>query len=394
MRRRDCLRMALRQARGTFLRSALCVLSVAAGVCAMLLIVCAVGFGRTQLREGIDALGLGGLTVYVEKAGSGAAFSSAQADAIEEGLPAVARAMAIKAGSGQYRTGHEQGPAFFLGVDEKLGEVMRLGLLHGTLFRAQQIEGAERVAVIDDALARHLFRRENVVGKSLRLTVGGNEQNYEIIGVISSQTALLSGLAGSFAPNLIYLPYSCLAGTGEQADQIFVQCMAEADPESAGQQIERFLKQRQQVGGDIAVRNLSGAVEAADAVVSLVTLAFLAIAAIAFGIAMLGVCSSLLAAAEERKPEIGVLLAIGAKPRDVLRIFLYQAMTLCMLGGMAGSALGGGLLWLLGRCVPSLAAMGPGWAALLFPLAAAAGGTVCGLLPALRAAKLDPVEVM
>lgn len=394
MRRRDCLRLAWRQIRGTCLRSVLCVLSVAVGVCSMLLIVRAVGFGREQLRDGLDALGLGGLTVYVEKAGSGAVFSAGQADALEEGLPSVSRAMAIKAGSGQFRTGHDQGAAVFLGVDEKLGEVMRLRVLHGTLFRAQQVASAERVAVIDDGLARQLFRRENVVGKTLRLAVSGTEQNYEIIGVISSQTALVSGLAGSFAPNLIYLPYSCLAGENEQADQIFVQCMAQADLDAAGQQVERFLKERQQVGGSLAVRSLGGAVETADAVVRLVTLAFFAIAAIAFVIAMLGVCSSLLAAAEERRPEIGVLLAIGARPRDVLRIFLYQAMTLCFLGGAAGSAAGGGLLWLLGRYVPALAAMEPGWQTVLFPLAAAAGGTLCGLLPALRAAGLDPVEVM
>lgn len=106
MKRRDCLRLALRQARGTLLRSVLCVLSVAAGVCSMLLIVCTVAFGSAQVRDGLDALGLSGLTVYLEKAGGGAAFSAEQADALEQGLPTVSRAMAIKAGSGQFRTGH------------------------------------------------------------------------------------------------------------------------------------------------------------------------------------------------------------------------------------------------------------------------------------------------
>ena len=101
-----------------------------------------------------------------------------------------------------------------------MGEVMRLELLHGSLFRARQVACAERVAVIDNTLARRLFRRENVVGKELRLAVDGNEQVYEIVGVISSQASLVNGLAGTFIPDMIYLPYSCLADAGEPADQI------------------------------------------------------------------------------------------------------------------------------------------------------------------------------
>lgn len=394
MTRRDCLRLALRQARGTLLRSALCVVSVAVGVCAMLLIVCTISFGRGQVRDGLDALGLSGLTVYLEKSGSGAPFSAAQADAMEDGLPVVRRAMAIKAGAGQFRTGHDQGAAVFFGVDEKLGEVMRLELLHGSLFRRWQIDSAERVAIVDASLARRLFRRENVVGKEVRLVVDGREQPYRIVGVISSQASLLTGMAGAFVPDMIYLPYSCLASEAEPADQIFVQCVAEADLDTAGTQIERFLEERQQVGGDLAVRSLSGALETADEIVWLVTLAFFAIAAISFLIAMIGVCSSLLAAADERRPDIGVFLAIGAQPLDVLRIFLYQAMALCLLGGTLGSAAGCSLLWLLARRLPALASIGLGKAALLFPAVAAAGGTACGLLPALRAARLDPVDVM
>lgn len=394
MTRRDCLRLALRQARGTLLRSALCVASVAVGVCAMLLIVCTVSFGRAQVREGLDALGISGLTVYLEKAGSGAAFSAAQADAIEENLAVVTRAMAIKAGSGQFRTGHEQGAAVFFGVDERLGEVMQLGLLHGSLFRKRQVDSAERVAVIDTALARRLFRRDNVVGKEIRLVVGGEEQPYKVIGVISSQASLLSGIAGPFMPNIVYVPYTCLdMGTG-QADQIFVQCAAGADLDAAGAQVERFLRERQQVGGELAVKSLSGALDTADELVGLVTLAFFVIAAIAFVIAMMGVCGSLLAAADERKPDIGIFLAIGAQRKDILRIFLYQAMTLCLLGGILGSAAGCAALWALAQKLPALAAM-PLWrAAVAFPAAAGLGGTVCGLLPALRASRLDPVEVM
>lgn len=394
MTRRDCLRLAMRQARGTLLRSFLCVVSVAVGVCAMLLILCAVSFGRTQVQDGLDALGLSGLTVYQQKTGSGAAFSAEQAEAIENDLPVVSRAMAIKAGSGQFRTGHDQGAAVFFGVDEKLGDVMQLKLLHGSLFRRWHIDSAERVAVIDSSLSQRLFRRENVVGKELRLVIDGSEQPYRIIGVISSQASLLTGMAGSFVPDIIYIPYSCLASESEPTDQIFVQCVAEADPAAAGTQIERFLQERQQVGGEVAVRSLSGALDTADEIIGLVTLAFSAIAAIAFLIAMLGVCSSLLAAADERKPDIGVFLAIGAHPKDILRIFLYQAMGLCLLGGVIGSAAGCSLLWLLAQRLPALTSLELWKAAVLFPIVAAAGGTVCGLLPALRASRLDPIEIM
>ena len=115
---------------------------------------------------------------------------------------------------------------------------------------------------------------------------------------------------------------------------------------------------------------------------------FLAVGAITLCVALIGVLCSMLAAAHEKTGEIGILLAIGAQPRDIRRLFLLQSALLCTLGGLAGLfAAGGALYW--------GASLLPDWrvsAALL--VLSVFCGAAAGLFPAVRAARLDPIDAM
>ena len=386
MRVRDLFRLAAGNLRENPLRTALCALSVAVGTGA-LLIIAAIGlFGQTQLQSALRTIGVSGLTVSLENHGAGTPLSAELADTLEQAVAGIDSIMPIKAKTGSVRAGHTTENAVFLGADERLGKVMQFEVLAGSLLTARQTDTAQ--AVVGDELAQALYGRTNITGRQIRLRLDGRDQYFTVCGVVKAQTGALGSVLSSLAPHLVYVPYTCLASQQENADQVFVQCAASADLSTVSGQIEKYLSGRAQVDGTVRVQNMTGMVETIEQLAQLCVLLFLAVGAITLAVALIGVLCSMLAATYEKTGEIGILLAIGARPRDIRRLFLLQSGLLCALGGLCGLAVAGGALyWGI--------SMLPDWrisAGLL--LLSVACGAVAGLLPAVRAARLDPVDAM
>ena len=369
MKYRDVLRFSLRGIRTSPLRSALSALSVAVGTGALLIIASLGLFGRTQIENGLARIGVSGLAVSTDEGGAGTPLSAALAERMAQAVPGIKAASPVRAVGGTVRAGHRTSGVVLLGADENLGEVMQVELLAGALPSQAQVEARAAVAVVGDELAERLYGRVNITGREIRISRNGREQIFTVCGV--------------------YVPYGLLAESGERADQVFVSCAADADPDAVGRSISRYLETRGQVTGTVYVRSISGAVETVQHLASLGTLLFFAVGGIALLVSLLGVFSSMLSAAHERTNEIGILLALGARKRDIRRIFLSEAVLLCAAGGAAGLA----LAWTALRLGAAL--LLPGWrltAAL--PLIAALCGGIAGLLPAVRAASMDPIEAM
>ena len=310
---------------------------------------------------------------------------AALADEMEQTVSGIRALMPIKVQTGTVRAGHTTGQAVFLGADERLGEVMQLEVLAGTLPNAWQSENAAPVAVVGDDLALTLYGRVNITGREIRLTLNGNDRYFTVCGVVRAQTGVLGGVLSAVAPHLVYVPYACLASPAENADQVFVQCLSSAA--SVASHIERYLT-GQQVRG-VRVQNMSGAVQTVQHLAEMGTGMFIAVGAVTLFVALIGVMGSMLAAAHEKTEEIGILLAIGAQPRDIRRIFLLQSVLLCAAGGSIG-LLAAGLMLYRGAAL-----FVPGGGVFLGLLALSVlCGAAAGLLPAVRAASLDPIDAM
>ena len=388
MRVPDLLRLAIGNLRENPLRTILCALSVAVGTGALLLIAAIGLLGQEKVSDGLKTLGVSGLTVYLEDHGAGNPLSAELADRMEQAVAEIDSVMPIKAKSGSVWAGHASTDVLFLGADERLGEVMQLELVAGTLLSGQQEDYAKPVAVVGDELARALYGRDNIVGRSIRVRLDGQDQYFTVCGVVKEQTSAFGSLAASFAPHLVYIPYSCLATAQDNADQVFVQCAAQADLSAVSDRISRYLTGYGQVDGTVRVQNMSGMVDTVKRLANLGVVLFAVVGAITLCVALIGVLCSMLAAAYEKTGEIGILLALGAQTRDIRRIFLLQYALLCALGGLCGM---GVVLVVLFSTIALL----PDWCMMagLFALCLCCG-IVAGLLPAVRAARLDPIEAM
>ena len=388
MRTADLFRLAAANLRENPLRTALCALSVAVGTGALLLIAAIGLFGQTQVQAALQTFGVSGLTVYLDGHGAGTPLSAELADTLEQAIDGVDSVMPIKAKTGTVRAGHTTENAVFLGADERLDEVMQLEVLAGSLLTERQADIAQSVAVIGDELAQALYGRTNITGRQILLRIDGRDQYFTVCGVVKAQTSALGSALSSFAPHLIYVPYACLASQQENADQVFVQCSAQADLSTVSGQISRYLSGRGQVDGTVRVQNMTGMVDTVEQLADLCVLLFLVVGAITLCVALIGVLCSMLAATHEKTGEIGILLALGAQPRDIRRLFLLQSALLCALGGLCGLFLAGGALYWVMSLLPD-------WRvpAMLLALSVACGAAA-GLLPAVRAARLDPIDAM
>ena len=388
MRTADLFRLAAANLRENPLRTALCALSVAVGTGALLLIAAIGLFGQTQVQAALQTFGVSGLTVYLDGHGAGTPLSAELADTLEQAIDGVDSVMPIKAKTGTVRAGHTTENAVFLGADERLDEVMQLEVLAGSLLTERQADTAQSVAVIGDELAQALYGRTNITGRQILLRIDGRDQYFTVCGVVKAQTSALGSALSSFAPHLIYVPYACLASQQENADQVFVQCSAQADLSTVSGQISRYLSGRGQVDGTVRVQNMTGMVDTVEQLADLCVLLFLVVGAITLCVALIGVLCSMLAATHEKTGEIGILLALGAQPRDIRRLFLLQSALLCALGGLCGLFLAGGALYWVMSLLPD-------WRvpAMLLALSVACGAAA-GLLPAVRAARLDPIDGM
>lgn len=388
MRLIDLFRLAAGNLRENRLRSALCALSVAVGAGALLLIAALGLLGRDKVNEGIRTLGVSGLTVYVDDRGTGQALNAMVADSMAQAVEEIDCVMPIKAQSGTVRAGHASENVLFLGADERLGDVMQLDVLAGTLLTRAQSQGAQPVAVVGDTLAQALYGRDNIVGRTIRVQCNGREQAFTVCGVVRAQTSALGSAISAFAPHLVYLPYACLATETQSADQVFVQCGVQADLSAVSDRISRYLSDGVHVDGTVRVQNMSGMADTVNRLTTMGVTLFILIGGIALCVALIGVTGSMLAATQQKTSEIGVLLAIGARPRDIRRLFLLQSAMLCAIGGLFGT---GSALCLLAVC----SAGAPDLRLTIALLALCTiSGTAAGLLPAIHAAQLDPIEAM
>ncbi len=389
----DCVHLAGKQLVRRRLRVFLSAVSVGVGVAAMVLIAAMGMLGQTQAQAAVSRIGLRGLAVYLAQETRGQELTARHAEEILSCFSKVQYAMPIKAKTTAYHAGQHSGSAILLGTDAQLGAVMQLHIVAGQLFSKQQVQDAEPVAIVDSTFATEQFGRENVVGKKVSFTVEGEPTYFQIIGVIEPQTAALGAAIQALAPTLIYVPYSCLAAESDPADQIFIQCQSGTNGAELQTQIVRFLRDWGQVGGTIKVQDMSGALQQVQELVYHMGLLFLAVAAISFLVAMIGVMSSLLSITHEKTAEIGMFMAIGARKKDIVQLFLWQAILICLSGGIGGLLFAEACLkmaaWHWGIAV----AMPSGTPPIMLGLSVLFG-MLSGLTPALWASKLHPVEAM
>ncbi len=396
MRFGDLVRFVLRALLGHRLRTLLSLLGVAIGVAAVLVLTALTDGARTYVVEQFASLGsnlvivLPGRTDTTGMPAPGGApndLSLADAEELARGVRSAVRVAPLAAGTESVSYGDRSRQVGLLGTTAEYRLARRVEVAAGEFLPAGDWQRGAAVAVLGAELARELFPAENPVGRIVRV----GEWRMRVVGVLARQGTKL----GVDFDETVMVPVATALKMLDQSSlfRIFVEVRAHADLEAARRDIRRRLVARHEEE-DFTVITQDAVLATFGAILAVLTLALIAIGSISLTVAGIGIMNVMLVSVAERTREIGLLRALGGGRRQVLAVFLGEAAMISSAGGLVGLLFGWLLVRLLVRLFPALPAAAPAWSVASALCVAVGVGVVFGILPARRAARLDPVAAL
>jgi putative ABC transport system permease protein len=402
------LRSALRALGANALRSVLTMLGIIIGVAAVITMI-AVGQGATdRVQEQMKGLGSNIMLVIpggVSQAGVRLGAQTRQrlteedASAIALEIPEVQVAAPTSRANGQLVFGNTNWNTSIVGVNNDYLEARDWPLASGRLFDGAELAGSAKVCWIGATVARELFGEQDPVEQMIRV----RNIPMTVIGVLGPKG---QNSMGQDQDDTIMVPLSTLRNRIWGGDatirlkrvgSISVKVRDGQDMKQVEVAIQDLLRQRFKVapGGEdpFMVRNLTEMLQAQEESSRVMTLLLAAVAGISLLIGGIGIMNIMLVSVTERTREIGLRMAVGARGRDILAQFLIEAVTLSLIGGAIGVALGAGATWGVGAFAGWQVSMSPGSIVLAVGFSGFVG-VFFGFYPALRASKLLPIQAL
>jgi len=378
------------------MRSFLTGLGIAIGITAVILLT-SIGEGLHQfMLSEFSQFGTNIISVQPGKTqtqgsnvgifGSVRALTLDDADALRR-LPYVEHVIPGLAGNAEVRANGRTRRTMVLGEGRDFGTAFTMKVQSGSFWPDEDNEQARALAVIGSRIHQELYDGANALGSYLR--IGG--QRYRVVGVMEPKGQIL----GMDMDDTVFIPAA-------RAMELFnrpglMEVNVSYRPGVEAETVIRLITERmieRHGREDFTIISQEQALEVLSSVLNILTFAVGALGGISLLVGAVGILTIMTMAVTERTAEIGLLRALGAQERQVLVLFLGEAMLLSALGGFAGLMLGVGVAQGLHLLFPALPVHTPWLYAVLAELTAISIGLAAGVAPAMRAARLDPVEAL
>ncbi len=378
------------------MRSLLTGLGIAIGIAAVILLT-SIGEGLHQFvlsefsQFGTNLISVQPGKTQIQGANVGI-FGSVRPLSIEDAialrhLPDVEYVDPSVSGNAELRYNGKTRRTMVIGGGHNLPKVMASLVQTGSFLPDEDPTQARAFAVLGSKVRDELYAGQNPLGSYLR--VGG--QRYRVIGVMKPKGQIL----GFDMDDTVFIPAARAMELFNRPGlmEIHLSYKAGSDLDSVLRSITALLKERHG-REDFTLTPQAKALEVLGSVLDVITFAVGALGGISLLVGGVGILTIMTMAVTERTNEIGLLRALGARQKQVLLLFLLEAILLSGAGGLAGLALGFGIAQALHEFIPALPVHTPWQFAVLAVLASIGIGLIAGVAPARRAARLDPVDAL
>jgi putative ABC transport system permease protein len=398
------LRVAFRALLRNTTRSFLTMLGVVIGVAAVIAMVSIGAGARAQVEASYATMGSNLLMVTNGSSNSGGSRGGSgsqttltwdDVDAIGDEIRGI-RGVAPLLRSTQTVLAQDQTwTTSIQGTTPDYFDLRTWSLSEGRPFDTSEVDSLVKVAVLGQTVVDKLFGGLDPVGSQIRI----RNVSFDVVGVLSPKG---QSSWGQDNDDLILIPYSTfqakISGAGRyMTGYIVVGASSTESLGTAERQIRELLRDRHHLSpkadDDFQIRNLAEMASAQQEGTNTITTLLAAIAAVSLLVGGIGIMNIMLVSVTERTREIGLRMAVGARPRDILAQFLVEALVLSALGGVAGVGIG---VLAAKRLAASFQ-----WPLLVNPslvvgvVAFSAGvGVVFGMYPAWKASRLDPIDAL
>jgi len=396
MRWRDALHLALRAITAHRLRSLLTLLGIGVGIAAVILLT-SIGEGlhRFVLAE-FGQFGTNVINLHPGRQGARGGppglpstardLTLDDADALAR-LPHVRHVTGSVSGNAEVRAQGRVRRSTVLGVGPQMQEVYSMRVRVGQFLPPDEAASARAFVVLGPKLARELFGSTIALGEHVEI----GAERFRVVGVMEEKGQFL----GIDLDDAAYIPV--VRGMALYQRDGLMEIALTYDPEAPAAHVAEAVKKlmiARHGREDFSVLTQEDMLATLSNILDLLTAAVGALGAISLLVGGVGIVTIMSIAVTERTGEIGLLVALGARRRTILALFLGEAVVLAGIGGLLGLLVGAGLAQLVGLLVPAMPVATPWRYALAAEGVAIVVGLAAGVLPARRAARLDAVEAL
>lgn len=399
MRIADCNRIALGAVMRSPMRTAMMLLATSIGVGSVLLLTSLGESARNYVSGEFQALGTRLLIVFPGKTETSGSMPGALTGQVERDLtlddaralqrsPNVEILAPIVVGSMPVSFGGLERDTTVLGTTYDFMAIRGWKVGAGEFLPDVDFDRATPVCVIGRTVKKELFKELSAIGQWLR--VGG--RRCRVIGVLATEGTSLMIDANEIV--IVPVAYAQVLFDVSGLFRVIIQAKDRGDMDAAKRDVAEIIKQRHYGEEDVTVITQDAVLATFDGIFDTLTRALAGIASISLIVAGVLIMNVMLVAVSQRTREVGLLKALGATRRQIISLFLTEAVILAIFGGLAGLGLGYLATFALEAAFPDFGFTPPLWAVAAAFFVAIASGMFFGILPARKAANLDPIAAL
>jgi putative ABC transport system permease protein len=393
----EALRFSAQALRANPFRSLLTGLGMAIGTASVILVVTISLTSRDYILEQVQGIGSNIIYGYYVSAGPETAAADADyvkmadIDAVRSNLgPDIVAATGVMTSFDQIPVAGKTQDVKVIGTDQDYGAVRNIVLSYGRFLDSGDVALRQKAALLTDALAKRMFGGG---AAALNQPIKLYGLPFTIIGVFHERVETFG--QSELERDTILIPVTVLRyfAPVERIDPFYVQVRSPQEVDRVAERVREIVAARHRPGAQYRVETLTAILNAAKNISLILSLVLILVSAIALVISGIGIMNIMLVTVTERTKEIGIRLSIGARPRDVLLQFLTEAIMVSLTGGTIGILAGVALPMSVALFTDIRIPISPVAIVVAFGVSCLVG-LIFGMLPANRAARLNPTEAL